>query len=48
MLWQASPTAGRTRWFSQRHMMERLEEEVARADRHGTPLSVILGETEGA
>jgi diguanylate cyclase (GGDEF)-like protein len=27
-------------------MMERLDEEVARCDRHGTPLAVVLGEVE--
>jgi diguanylate cyclase (GGDEF)-like protein len=46
MLWDAAPADLRTRWFPQRHMMERLEEEVARAERHGTPLAVILGELE--
>jgi diguanylate cyclase (GGDEF)-like protein len=46
LLWDASPIDARTRWATQRHMMERLEEEVARSDRHGTPLAVILGEVE--
>jgi diguanylate cyclase (GGDEF)-like protein len=39
-----SPTEGHPRWFTQRHMMERLQEEIARTQRHGTPLSVVLGE----
>jgi diguanylate cyclase (GGDEF)-like protein len=46
LLWDASPTDARTRWATQRHLMERLEEEVARSDRHGTPLAVVLGEVE--
>jgi GGDEF domain-containing protein len=44
LLWGLSPTESHPRWFTQRHMMERLQEEVARAQRHGTPLSVVLGE----
>jgi GGDEF domain-containing protein len=46
LLWEASPVDARTRWFTQRHMMQRLEEEVARSERHGTPLSVVLGEVD--
>jgi diguanylate cyclase (GGDEF)-like protein len=48
LLWEAVPGDGRARWFSQRHMLERLEEEVARAQRHGCPLTVVLGEVEGS
>jgi diguanylate cyclase (GGDEF)-like protein len=44
LLWTLSPTEGHPRWFTQRHMMERLQEEIARTQRHGTPLSVVLGE----
>jgi diguanylate cyclase (GGDEF)-like protein len=44
MLWEAMPVEGRGSWFSQRHMMERLHEEVARTHRHGGPLTVALGE----
>jgi diguanylate cyclase (GGDEF)-like protein len=47
LLWEASPVEGRAGWFPQRHMLERLEEEVARARRHGGPLAVVLGEVEG-
>jgi diguanylate cyclase (GGDEF)-like protein len=46
LLWEAVPGEGRARWFTQRHMLERLEEEVIRAQRYGGPLSVILGEVE--
>jgi GGDEF domain-containing protein len=48
LLWEAVPGEGRVRWFTQRYMLERLEEEVSRARRYGGPLSVILGEVEGA
>jgi diguanylate cyclase (GGDEF)-like protein len=44
LLWEATPTEGPDRWFTQRHMLERLEEEVARSQRHGGPLSLILAE----
>ncbi len=46
LLWEAVPGEGRARWFTQRHMLERLEEEVIRTQRYGGPLSVILGEVE--
>src|SRR5262249_39077316 len=44
MLWESTPLEASTRWFTQRHMMERLQEEIARTARHGTPFSVVLGE----
>jgi GGDEF domain-containing protein len=44
LLWQATPGTVPGPWFSQRHMLERLDEEVARTQRDGAPLSVILGE----
>jgi GGDEF domain-containing protein len=44
LLWRTLPWDARTRWFSQRHMMERLYEEVARTERYGDPLTVMLGE----
>jgi hypothetical protein len=44
LLWQAAPGTVPGPWFSQRHMLERLDEEVARTQRDGAPLSVILGE----
>jgi diguanylate cyclase (GGDEF)-like protein len=43
MLWEAAPLDGPTRWFTQRHMLERLEEEVERSRRFGAPLTVVLG-----
>lgn len=44
LLWDAAPGEGRRDWFSQRHMMERLEEEVSRSQRHGDLLALVLGE----
>jgi GGDEF domain-containing protein len=47
LLWEVTPAAGRRGWFNQRHMMERLDEEVARTRRHGGSFSVALGEVQG-
>jgi len=44
LLWDAVPGDGRRSWFPQRHMLERLEEEVSRSKRHGETLTVVLGE----
>jgi diguanylate cyclase (GGDEF)-like protein len=44
LLWQTVPVESHAGWFTQRHMMERLHEEVQRSQRHGPALSVILGE----
>ncbi len=44
LLWEAAPGDGGRSWFPQRHMLERLEEEVARCKRHGEALTVVLGE----
>lgn len=47
LLWEAVPGEGRARWFTQRHMLERLEEEVIRTQRYGGPLALVLGELQG-
>lgn len=44
LLWQSTPRDPRAGWFTHRHMLERLQEEVARTARYRTPFSVILGE----
>lgn len=44
VLWRVHPTQGESPWFTQRHMMERLQEELVRAERHQLPLSLALGE----
>jgi diguanylate cyclase (GGDEF)-like protein len=46
LLWEAVPGEGRARWFTQRYMLERLEEEVIRSQRYGGPLAVVLGEVD--
>jgi GGDEF domain-containing protein len=46
MLWQAAPGEGTEHWFTQRHMLVRLEEELAHCERHQAPLTVALGEVE--
>jgi GGDEF domain-containing protein len=48
LLWEAAPGQGPTHWYSQRYMLERLEEEMARTERHGGPLTVVLGEVRPA
>jgi len=48
LLWEAAPAEGRFGWYSQRHMLERLDEEAARARRHGGDFAVVLGEVQGA
>lgn len=45
-LWECSPTDGKLSWLSQRYMLERLQEEVSRVQRHGGPLTIALGELE--
>jgi GGDEF domain-containing protein len=44
LLWETSTGEAHIRWHSQRQMMERLQEEVARTERHGSPLTLVLGE----
>lgn len=46
LLWQAAPMDPRTHWFTQHYMLERLYEEIARASRHGAPLTVAVGEVD--
>jgi PleD family two-component response regulator len=44
MLWQATPGQSIGPWFTQRYMTSRLGEEIARRQRHGGLLCVVLGE----
>jgi hypothetical protein len=44
LLWETSAGESPKRWHSQRQMMERFHEEVARTERHGSPLTLVLGE----
>jgi diguanylate cyclase (GGDEF)-like protein len=43
-LWDSTPFDSRVPWLTQRYLLERLQGEVNRAERHGTPFSVALGE----
>ncbi len=45
MIWRSAPADGTDPWLSHRYALERLEEEVARAHRHGDPLTVAVGQT---
>jgi GGDEF domain-containing protein len=46
LLWQTGPLDVTRGWYTHRHMLERLGEEVARASRHGNALTVALGEVQ--
>ncbi len=48
LLWQSAPAEGHARWFTQRYMLERLQEEIARTGRQGTPFSIVLAELHPA
>jgi GGDEF domain-containing protein len=48
LLWRAAPMDPETRWLTQRHVLERLQEEIVRSERHGAPLTVALGEVHSA
>jgi diguanylate cyclase (GGDEF)-like protein len=44
LLWETLPEGPDLPWLSQRHMLERLHQEIARTTRHGTPLALVLGD----
>ena len=46
LLWETSTGEARNRFLSQRQIMERFQEEVARTERHGSPLTVVLGDIQ--
>jgi diguanylate cyclase (GGDEF)-like protein len=46
MIWRTTQRRAEIHWFSQRYMMERLSEELARAERHHVPLTLALGEVQ--
>ncbi len=45
MIWRLTPRHD-DHWYSQRHMLERLHEELARCQRYQLPLSIAVGELE--
>jgi GGDEF domain-containing protein len=44
LLWRTLPADADTGWLSQRHLLQRLRQEVHRAGRYGAPLTVILAD----
>jgi PleD family two-component response regulator len=46
MLWRSSPAAAERPWHTQRTLLDRLQEELSRADRHQLPLTVVLGQVQ--
>lgn len=47
LIWRTAPAVDRDdHWFTQRHMMDRLQEEIARRDRHGIPFTLAIGEVD--
>jgi GGDEF domain-containing protein len=48
LLWRTVPINTEQPWLTQRHMLERLQEEIARSERHGAPFTLALGEIHAA
>jgi len=46
LIWRTTPSESTFQWYPQRYALERLDEELERTKRHGTPLSLALGEVE--
>ena len=46
LIWRMSPRQADQQWYSQRYMLERLQEELARAERHGVPFTLAIGELQ--
>lgn len=44
LMWRTTPHQDDCQWYSEPFMLERLSEELARADRHKIPLSLAVGE----
>lgn len=44
LMWRAAPHYEESQWYSEPYMLERLQEEIARAERHKLPLSLAVGE----
>ncbi len=48
MIWRTTQRQADVSWFSQRSMLERFSEELARAERHQVPLTLAIGEVQAA
>jgi GGDEF domain-containing protein len=44
MIWRISPNDAENSWLPQRYLLERLDEELARSQRHQLPFSIAVGE----
>ena len=44
LIWRAAPRHDESQWYSEPYILERLEEELARAERYKLPLSLAVGE----
>jgi GGDEF domain-containing protein len=46
MLWRALNSNIEAGWLAQRHLLDRLRQEINRARRYGEPLTIVLGQLE--
>jgi DNA-binding NarL/FixJ family response regulator len=46
LLWRSVPANPQRQWFTHRHILQRLQEEVLRSGRHGTVFTVALAEMQ--
>jgi diguanylate cyclase (GGDEF)-like protein len=46
LMWRTSPRHGDSQWYSEPFLVERLTEELARAERYKLPLSLAIGEVK--
>ena len=46
LIWRTLPMEPNTSWYSQRHTLERLQEEISRTGRHGGPMTLALAEVQ--
>jgi diguanylate cyclase (GGDEF)-like protein len=47
LIWRSTPVAAEQRWLGERFALERLDEEIARCERHGAPLTLAIGAVLG-
>ena len=48
MIWRTTSRQTDVQWFSQRYMLERLSDELARVERHQVPLTLAIGQIKPA
>lgn len=47
MIWRLTPRHD-DHWYSERHVLERLQEEISRCQRHQVPLSIAVGQVQAS